>query len=334
MVNEFHNLELTCVSPQLIPPYGTPANQGCSLPGSTPGSDIVLGDAYLEAQLTYSYSHLWRDVGIIFAFWGFFVVITLIGMEMVLTPHQGGGNVNVYKKGRAPPSVQKALEDRTTVVTDEEAQRKESVAELGRERSAKQEEELKGIAKSETVFTWSNIRYVIPVKGGKKVLLNDVSGIVKPGRLTALMGGSFLWSHTDIESGAGKTTLLNCLAQRISTGVVTGDTLIDGRPLPKSFQRSTGYVEQLDVHEHTSTVREALQFSALLRQPKEVSKQEKYEYVEKIIKLLEMEEIAEALIGTGGTGLSVEQRKRVTIGVELASKPQLLLFLDEPTSGI
>jgi ABC-type multidrug transport system ATPase subunit len=72
----------------------------------------------------------------------------------------------------------------------------------------------------------------------------------------------------------------------------------------------------------------------LLRQPKEVPKEEKYAYVEKIIKLLEMEEIAEAMIGSSGAGLSVEQRKRVTIGVELASKPQLLLFLDEPTSGI
>jgi ABC-type multidrug transport system ATPase subunit len=137
-----------------------------------------------------------------------------------------------------------------------------------------------------------------------------------------------------LESGAGKTTLLNCLAQRVSAGVIMGEMLIDGRPLPKSFQRSTGYVEQLDVHEPTSTVREALRFSALLRQPKEVPREEKYEYVEKIIKLLEMEEIAEAIIGGGGIGLSVEQRKRVTIGVELASKPQLLLFLDEPTSGI
>lgn len=128
--------------------------------------------------------------------------------------------------------------------------------------------------------------------------------------------------------------MLNCLAQRVKTGVVTGEMLVDGRPLPKSFQRSTGYVEQMDIHEHTSTVREALQFSALLRQPKEVPKEEKYEYVERIIQLLEMEDIAEALIGLPGAGLSVEQRKRVTIGVELASKPQLLLFLDEPTSGM
>jgi ABC-type multidrug transport system ATPase subunit len=93
-------------------------------------------------------------------------------------------------------------------------------------------------------------------------------------------------------------------------------------------------VEQFDVHEPTSTVREALQFSALLRQPREVSRQEKLEYVEKVIKLLELEDIADAIIGIAGHGLSGEQRKRATIGVELASRPQLLLFLDEPTSGI
>ena len=127
---------------------------------------------------------------------------------------------------------------------------------------------------------------------------------------------------------------MNCLAQRVSTGVLTGEILIDGRPLPRSFQRSTGYVEQIDIHEPTSTVREALQFSAMLRQPKEISPREKYEYVETVMKLLELEDIAEAIIGIAGVGLSSEQRKRVTIGVELASKPQLLLFLDEPTSGM
>ena len=90
----------------------------------------------------------------------------------------------------------------------------------------------------------------------------------------------------------------------------------------------------MDVHEPTATVREALQFSALLRQPKEVPKEEKYAYCETIIDLLEMRDIAGATIGTIGSGLNQEQRKRLTIGVELASKPELLMFLDEPTSGL
>jgi len=69
----------------------------------------------------------------------------------------------------------------------------------------------------------------------------------------------------------------------------------------------------------------------MLRQPKSVSKQEKYDYVEDVIKMLNMEDFAEAVVGVPGEGLNVEQRKLLTIGVELAAKPKLLLFLDEPT---
>lgn len=90
----------------------------------------------------------------------------------------------------------------------------------------------------------------------------------------------------------------------------------------------------MDIHEPTATVRESLRFSALLRQPKEVPLKEKYEYCETIIDLLEMRSIAGATVGSAGSGLNQEQRKRLTIAVELASKPELLLFLDEPTSGL
>lgn len=135
-------------------------------------------------------------------------------------------------------------------------------------------------------------------------------------------------------SGAGKTTLLDALASRITMGVVTGEMLVDGNPRDQSFQRKTGYVQQQDLHLHTSTVREALNFSALLRQPAHYSPQEKLDYVDTVIKMLEMEEYSDAIIGVPGEGLNVEQRKRLTIGVELAARPQLLLFLDEPTSGL
>jgi ATP-binding cassette subfamily G (WHITE) protein 2 (PDR) len=72
----------------------------------------------------------------------------------------------------------------------------------------------------------------------------------------------------------------------------------------------------------------------MLRQPKSVSKKEKYEYVEEVIKMLNMADFANAVVGVPGEGLNVEQRKLLTIGVELAAKPKLLLFLDEPTSGL
>jgi ATP-binding cassette, subfamily G (WHITE), member 2, PDR len=135
-------------------------------------------------------------------------------------------------------------------------------------------------------------------------------------------------------SGAGKTTLLDTLASRITMGVVSGEMLVDGRICDESFQRKTGYVQQQDLHLGTATVREALVFSALLRQPASTLKQDKINYVEEVIDVLEMREYADAVIGEIGEGLNVEQRKRLTIGVELAAKPQLLLFLDEPTSGL
>ena len=86
----------------------------------------------------------------------------------------------------------------------------------------------------------------------------------------------------------------------------------------------------MDVHEGTATVREAMRFSAYLRQPYEIPEAQKDADVEEIIELLELQPLADALV----LSLGGEARKRVTIGVELASKPELLLFLDEPTSGL
>lgn len=117
-------------------------------------------------------------------------------------------------------------------------------------------------------------------------------------------------------------------------GVISGGIFVDGQQRDDSFQRKTGYVQQQDLHLSTSTVREALNFSALLRQPRDVPKEEKLRYVDEVIELLDMELYADAVVGVPGEGLNVEQRKRLTIGVELAAKPQLLLFLDEPTSGL
>ncbi|CCF44605.1 multidrug resistance protein CDR1 [Colletotrichum higginsianum] len=174
------------------------------------------------------------------------------------------------------------------------------------------------------VFHWKDVCYDIKIKGEPRRILDEVSGWVKPQTLTALMG----------VSGAGKTTLLDVLATRVTMGVITGEMLVNGQPRDESFQRKTGYVQQQDLHLHTSTVREALTFSALLRQPAHYTRKEKLEYVDTVIQLLEMEEYSDAVIGVPGEGFNVEQRKRLTIGVELAARPQLLLFLDEPTSGL
>jgi len=85
-------------------------------------------------------------------------------------------------------------------------------------------------------------------------------------------------------------------------GVVSGETLVDGRLRNAGFQRKTGYVQQQDLHLATTTVREALTFSALLRQPKATPYAEKVAYVDEVIEVLEMEAYADAVVGVSGEG--------------------------------
>lgn len=96
--------------------------------------------------------------------------------------------------------------------------------------------------------------------------------------------------------------MLDVLANRPTTGVVSGQILVDGQPRDTGFQRKTGYVQQQDLHLDTSTVREALTFSAILRQSKNTSYAEKVAYVDKVIKILEMEAYADAVVGVPGEG--------------------------------
>lgn len=307
MANEFHHREMPC---DLLVPSGpgyeniTLANQVCAFLGSIPGQSKVLGDRYIKGAFTYSWGHAWRNFGLVIVFWIGFTAIDALACEF-LNPVSGGGDVLLFKRGHLPESLDS---------DDEKAATAEELANT-----------FANLTNGEPdVFSWQNVNYTVPVKGGTRQLLNNVQGYVKPGTMTALMG----------ESGAGKTTLLNVLSQRINVGVITGDMLVNGRPLDASFKRSTGYVQQQDLHLHTSTVRESLQFAARLRQPAHVPDAEKLEYVEKIINLLGMSKYAEAYVGTMGRGLNVEQRKKLSIGVELVAKPSLLLFFDEPTSGL
>ncbi|KFY41728.1 hypothetical protein V494_02834 [Pseudogymnoascus sp. VKM F-4513 (FW-928)] len=323
LANEFSGLVLECTGAELIPngdAYTGAQNRACTIPGATADGTQIIGEEYLQTAFAYSPAHIWRNFGICVAWWIAFTACTAIAMERANTNSSGKASI-IFKRGKDNKSTSKSLRK----PTDEE---KQSVPiPIGSSSSSAtqvpQDDDLK-LARNESVFTWDHLSYTVDVPGGKRKLLDDITGWVKPGQLGALMGSS----------GAGKTTLLDVLAQRKDTGVITGEVLVDGRPLPVSFQRSAGYCEQMDVHEGTSTVREALIFSARLRQPADTPDQEKISYVESIIKLLELEDIQDALIGVPGAGLTIEQRKRLTIGVELAAKPSILLFLDEPTSGL
>ena len=310
MMNEFERLTLTCTSPSLVPSgpsYGNIANQVCTLPGGSAGSAHVSGTDYVRLAFNYKAGDQWRNFGIIIVLIVAFLFLNAIFGE-VLNFGAGGKTITFFAREDA-----------------EKKKLNEELKERRQRRRLKQEMQLSELTiASRAVLTWENLCYDVPVPSGQLRLLKDVFGYVEPGRLTALMGAS----------GAGKTTLLDVLASRKNIGTISGDVLVDGIVPGVAFQRGTSYAEQLDIHESTQTVREALRFSADLRQPYEVSREEKYAYVEEVISLLEMEDIADAIIGQPESGLAVEQRKRVTIGVELAAKPELLLFLDEPTSGL
>ncbi|CAA7402812.1 unnamed protein product [Spirodela intermedia] len=156
-------------------------------------------------------------------------------------------------------------------------------------------------------------------------LLRGVTGAFRPGVLTALMG----------VSGAGKTTLMDVLAGRKTGGYVEGDIKISGyHKVQATFARISGYCEQTDIHSPQVTVRESLIYSAFLRLPKEVSKEDKLLFVDEVMELVELENLRDAIVGLPGiTGLSTEQRKRLTIAVELVANPSII-FMDEPTSGL
>ena len=94
-------------------------------------------------------------------------------------------------------------------------------------------------------------------------------------------------------------------------GVISGNIFVNGRDRDESFQRQTGYVMQQDIHLDTSTVREALEFSALLRQPQEYQRKERLAYVDHVIRLLDMEPYADAVVGVPGSGLNVEREYHV-----------------------
>jgi ATP-binding cassette subfamily G (WHITE) protein 2 (SNQ2) len=313
--NEFSDRVMECAPGQLVPqgPGVDPAFQGCSLTGGEPNSNIVTGSSYLGTTFNYSRSNLWRNFGVVIAFTVLYLLVTVLATEVISFASSGGGALVFKRSSRAKKALKEDTIDEEKVVAGESSGN-------ASEATATEEEALESISSSESVFTWKDVEYTVPYQGGERKLLNKVSGYAKPGVMVALVGAS----------GAGKTTLLNTLSQRQTTGVVTGEMFVDGKELGKSFQRGTGFCEQMDLHDGTATIREALEFSAILRQDKNIPRQEKLDYVDKIIDLLELHDMQDALISS----LGVEQKKRLTIGVELAAKPSLLLFLDEPTSGL
>ncbi|KAL3845438.1 hypothetical protein ACJIZ3_002841 [Penstemon smallii] len=173
---------------------------------------------------------------------------------------------------------------------------------------------------------FEDVNYSVSLKGTNsdvgKCVLQGVSGSVCPGEILALMG----------PSGGGKTTLLNLLSGRVKNN--GGTITYNDQLYSKSLKRRIGFVLQDDVVFPHLTVKETLTYSALLRLPNTLSREQKKERAMNVIFELGLEGCQDTMIGGKFVrGVSGGERKRVCIGNEILLDPSLL-FLDEPTSSL
>ncbi|CAN4121195.1 unnamed protein product [Withania somnifera] len=174
---------------------------------------------------------------------------------------------------------------------------------------------------------FQDVKYTVALKGVdssdvEKCILQGVNGSACPGEILALMG----------PSGGGKTTLLNLLSGKVKndSGMIT----YNDQPYNKSLKQRIGFVLQDDVVFPHLTVKETLTYTALLRLPNTLSKEQKKERAIRVINELGLERCQDTIIGGAFVrGISGGERKRVCIGNEILLNPSLL-FLDEPTSGL
>ncbi|XVF30016.1 hypothetical protein REPUB_Repub16aG0020800 [Reevesia pubescens] len=160
----------------------------------------------------------------------------------------------------------------------------------------------------------------------EKTILNNITGLVSPGEILAILG----------PSGSGKSTLLNALAGRLqqSGHGFSGTILANNKKPTKQIAKRTGFVTQDDVLYPHLTVRETLVFCSLLRLPKTLTKKEKVSVAEMVLSELDLSKCENTIIGNSFIrGISGGERKRVSIAHEMLINPSLLI-LDEPTSGL
>jgi ABC transport system ATP-binding/permease protein len=179
----------------------------------------------------------------------------------------------------------------------------------------------------ETLFSQNeagNLRldavHLVKVVGQGATLLNDVSLAILPKEFVAIVGSS----------GAGKSTLLDALNgfRPANSGVV----LVNANDLYKNYnayRTEVGYVPQDDIIHQELEVLQALDYSARLRLPPDMTPSERRYLVQSVLADLELTQRQDVLV----KNLSGGQRKRVSIGVELLTRPSLF-FLDEATSGL
>ncbi|XP_044445726.1 ABC transporter G family member 1-like [Triticum aestivum] len=182
---------------------------------------------------------------------------------------------------------------------------------------------LEGIPSDGGVFiTWEDV-WVTAVDR-RATILHGISGSARPGQVLAIMG----------PSGCGKTTLLDTLAGRLDKNLRSkGDIRINGRRQRLAFGISA-YVTQENMLMATLTVREAIYYSAQIQLPDTMLLADKLARADEAIQEMGLTSTLDTRIGGHNTkGISGGQRKRLSICLEILTRPRLL-FLDEPTSGL
>ncbi|KAK2362583.1 ABC transporter G family member [Trifolium repens] len=169
---------------------------------------------------------------------------------------------------------------------------------------------------------WEDL--TVTIGADNKKLLDGVTGFAQPGRIMAVMG----------PSGCGKTTLLTSLAGTHAAVVaVSGNIQINGKRR-NLYSKEVSYVGQEELYLGTLTVKETLTYSANMRLPSKMTKQEINKVVEETIIEMGLEDCANSKIGNWHLrGISNGEKKRLSIGLEILTQPFVLL-LDEPTSGL
>ncbi|KAK9949493.1 hypothetical protein M0R45_005011 [Rubus argutus] len=200
-----------------------------------------------------------------------------------------------------------------------------SVVEKSLEAESATDVEPAGSRRNGISLTWEDLWVGVgDGKSGQRMILQELTGFAQPGEVLAIMG----------PSGCGKSTLLDALAGRLSSSTQQrGKILINGRKETLAFGTSA-YVTQDDTLMTTLTVREAVYYSAQLQLPNSMSKAAKKERAETTIREMGLQDSMDTKIGGWSRkGLSGGQKRRVSICIEILTRPKLL-FLDEPTSGL
>ncbi|ETP10193.1 hypothetical protein F441_14103 [Phytophthora nicotianae CJ01A1] len=258
-------------------------------------------------------SWVWLGVVMLFVIYAVFMVLGWVTLE--------------YNRYESPEHITLTAENTEPVATDDYALATTPTS--GRKTPATGNDNVALNVRATTkkfepvVIAFQDLWYSVPDPHNPKeslTLLKGISGYAMPGSITALMGST----------GAGKTTLMDVIAGRKTGGTIQGKILLNGYEASDlAIRRCTGYCEQMDIHSDASTIREALVFSAFLRQDSSVPASQKYDSVEECLELLDLQSVADEIV----RGSPTERMKRLTIGVELAADPKVL-FLDEPTSGL